>query len=171
MKIRLLDPSRHWRLSYCLIGLLPAIVMTPQVLAASTTTVQDVVYRADGQPASGPLVISWPAFTTAESGVRSPVPDKGADSRLPTPHPFPDAPQSQQAGIFFPSADAKPLFDRLADCKAMESQLSACQQNYADMKKERDLAVKARQGSFWQRAKQIGIGIAIGGFIGYAAHK
>lgn len=61
-------------------------------------------------------------------------------------------PQSQQAGIFFPPADAKSLFDRLADCKAMESQLSACQQNYLDMKKERDLAAKAHRGSFWQRA-------------------
>ena len=53
----------------------------------------------------------------------------------------------------------------------MDSQLSACQQNYLDMKQERDLAVKARRGSFWQRAKQIGIGIAIGGAIGYAAHR
>jgi len=39
------------------------------------------------------------------------------------------------------------------------------------MKKERDAAVKARNGSFWQQAKQIGIGIAIGGVIGYAAHR
>lgn len=53
----------------------------------------------------------------------------------------------------------------------MESQLSACQQNYLDMKKERDLAAKARRGSLWQRAKQITIGIAIGGVIGYAAHR
>jgi len=26
-------------------------------------------------------------------------------------------------------------------------------------------------GSFWQRAKQLGIGIAIGGALGYAAHR
>jgi len=47
MKIGLLDHSRQRRLFYCLIGLLLAIVMTPQVVAASTTTVQDVVYRAE----------------------------------------------------------------------------------------------------------------------------
>lgn len=29
------------------------------------TTVQDTVYRADGTPAQGTLLISWPAFTTA----------------------------------------------------------------------------------------------------------
>ena len=30
------------------------------------TTVSDVVYRADGSPAAGTLLISWPAFTTAD---------------------------------------------------------------------------------------------------------
>ena len=29
------------------------------------TTVSDTVYRADGAPAGGTLLISWPAFTTA----------------------------------------------------------------------------------------------------------
>jgi hypothetical protein len=32
----------------------------------STTTVQDVVYRADGTPAQGTLLITWPAFTTTD---------------------------------------------------------------------------------------------------------
>ena len=31
----------------------------------STTTVQGTVYLANGEPASGTLVVSWPAFTTA----------------------------------------------------------------------------------------------------------
>lgn len=31
----------------------------------ATTTIQDTVYRADGTPASGTVVVSWPAFTTA----------------------------------------------------------------------------------------------------------
>jgi len=38
--------------------------MARQAGAANTTTVQDVVYRADGTPATGTLVISWPAFGT-----------------------------------------------------------------------------------------------------------
>jgi preprotein translocase subunit Sss1 len=97
--------------------------------------------------------------------------DQRQTTKDPSPQALPEAPTPQQTGLWFPPADVKPLFDRLADCKAMESQLSACRQNYLDMKNERDLAVKARRGSFWQRAKQIGIGIAIGGAIGYAAHK
>ena len=33
----------------------------------TTTTVQGTVYRADGTPAGGTLLISWPAFTTAQN--------------------------------------------------------------------------------------------------------
>ena len=66
MKIRLLDPSRHRRLFYCLIALVLALALAPPA-KAGTTTVQDVVYRADGTPASGTLVISWPAFATADN--------------------------------------------------------------------------------------------------------
>jgi hypothetical protein len=35
--------------------------------APATTRVSDMVYRADGTPASGTVLISWPAFTTADS--------------------------------------------------------------------------------------------------------
>ena len=31
----------------------------------ATTTVQGVVYRADGTAATGTLIVSWPAFSTA----------------------------------------------------------------------------------------------------------
>ncbi len=37
-----------------------------QAQAVSTTTVQGTVYLANGQPGAGTLVVSWPAFTTAE---------------------------------------------------------------------------------------------------------
>ncbi len=33
----------------------------------ATTTISDVLYRADGSPARGTLLISWPAFTTADN--------------------------------------------------------------------------------------------------------
>jgi len=33
--------------------------------ATSKTAIVDVLYRADGTPAQGTLLISWPAFTTA----------------------------------------------------------------------------------------------------------
>lgn len=46
--------------------LLPVLVAS--VVAGQTppkTTISDVVYRADGTPAGGTLLISWPEFTTA----------------------------------------------------------------------------------------------------------
>ena len=54
-----------------LVGLVLAIVLGllgGSVVAraqVSTTTVQDVVYRADGTPAGGVVLVSWGAFTTA----------------------------------------------------------------------------------------------------------
>jgi len=43
------------------------VLLVPGGLAQTVpmTTVQDTVYRADGTPAQGTLLISWPAFTTA----------------------------------------------------------------------------------------------------------
>jgi hypothetical protein len=35
--------------------------------APATTRVADTVFRADGTPASGTLLISWPAFTTSDA--------------------------------------------------------------------------------------------------------
>ncbi len=45
-----------------LIALLTCVGAVAQV---ATTTVQDTVYRADGTPASGTVIVSWPTFTTA----------------------------------------------------------------------------------------------------------
>jgi trimeric autotransporter adhesin len=48
---------------FLLLALLAAVAVWAQ--APPLTTVQDTVYRADGTPAQGTLLISWPAFTTA----------------------------------------------------------------------------------------------------------
>ncbi len=39
--------------------------MGAKAQSPATTTIQDTVYRADGEPAEGTLAISWPPFTTA----------------------------------------------------------------------------------------------------------
>lgn len=58
------------------------------------------------------------------------------------------------SGLYFPPQDIKPLFDRLADCKAMEAHLGTCQANFKDMTAERDAYKKAaRGGGFWVRLK------------------
>jgi trimeric autotransporter adhesin len=49
------------RLFYCLI----VVAASAAAQSAPTTTVQDTVYRADGTPAGGTLLISWSEFTTS----------------------------------------------------------------------------------------------------------
>ncbi len=64
-----------------------AVAVLPQRIAGqvSTTTVQGTVYRADGTPASGTLLLSWSAFTTplnqavAAGNLNAPI---GADGFL-----------------------------------------------------------------------------------------
>jgi hypothetical protein len=49
--------------------LLPALVaLAVSAQTLPTTTINDTVYRADGTPAGGTLLISWPEFTTAAQG-------------------------------------------------------------------------------------------------------
>jgi hypothetical protein len=46
--------------------MLSVLVAEAWAQGPATTTVSDMVYRADGNPAGGTLLISWPAFTTAD---------------------------------------------------------------------------------------------------------
>ncbi len=54
------------RLFSCLISLLLAVGVS-RGADPGKTLVSDVVYRADGTPAAGTLLITWPAFTTADN--------------------------------------------------------------------------------------------------------
>ena len=49
---------------FCLLGFL-VLSLSGWSQTPETTTINDVVYRADGSLAGGTLLISWPAFTTA----------------------------------------------------------------------------------------------------------
>src|SRR5690349_7512034 len=46
--------------------MLLAALVGSAMAAPTTTRVADTVYRADGTPATGVLLISWPAFSTAD---------------------------------------------------------------------------------------------------------
>jgi hypothetical protein len=48
-------------------GLMQTALVAMAEVAPATTHLSDTVYRADGTPASGTVLISWPAFTTADS--------------------------------------------------------------------------------------------------------
>jgi len=77
-----------------------------------------------------------------------------------------------------PSADLKPLFDFVQDCRACQAKLAAAQQDAQDqhtkndaLTKERDAAVKAAKGgSVWTRTVRAVKWVAIGFVAGYLAH-
>ncbi|MGA2989521.1 MAG: hypothetical protein ABSD88_03520 [Candidatus Korobacteraceae bacterium] len=55
------------RLFFCWFMLATLLAGTvPAQTVTSKTLIQDVLYHADGTPAKGTLLISWPAFTTAD---------------------------------------------------------------------------------------------------------
>ena len=60
---RLRGAGRWLGLGVCLLGM--AMGSAANAQAVSTTTVQGTVYLANGQAGTGTLVVSWPAFTTA----------------------------------------------------------------------------------------------------------
>ncbi|WP_161557453.1 glycosyl hydrolase family 28-related protein [Acidisarcina polymorpha] len=53
-------------LQISLTAILPlAMGLVATAQAPATTAIHDVIYRADGSPAAGTLIVSWPGFTTA----------------------------------------------------------------------------------------------------------
>jgi len=62
----MLDARRPYGWLFLLLAGLVAVLVSAQTLP--TTMISDTVYRADGSPAGGTLLISWPEFTTAASG-------------------------------------------------------------------------------------------------------
>ena len=60
----MLDHCRRKRRLFCLL-LCVLAGLASQAQSPATTTISDTVYRADGTPAAGTLLISWPTFSTA----------------------------------------------------------------------------------------------------------
>lgn len=56
--------SARWSATYLFLFLLVVLPLAA-IAQVATTTVQGTVYEASGQAASGTMLISWPAFTTA----------------------------------------------------------------------------------------------------------
>jgi hypothetical protein len=100
-----------------------------------------------------------------KSGTPSP---SGSDSSTAAP----PAPVAQ-----IPTADLKPLFDFVQDCRACKVQLDAARADLKDeqsksaaLARERDAAVKAvKGGGIWTRLKRNAKWLAIGAVIGAAA--
>jgi len=60
----MLQSSRRWRLF--LLALCAVLAVRVLAQSPALTTVSDTVFRADGTPATGVLLISWPPFTTSD---------------------------------------------------------------------------------------------------------
>jgi hypothetical protein len=85
---------------------------------------------------------------------------------------LPDAPSAQ-----IPTADLKPLYDYVQNCRACQAQLAAAKQDSADnvtklaaLTRERDAALTAAKGgTFWQRLRRNALWFALGAGAGAAA--
>ena len=64
---RMREAASMLRASLGLMAIAMAVLPLRVTAQISTTTVQGTVYRADGTPASGTLLVSWPAFTTPQN--------------------------------------------------------------------------------------------------------
>lgn len=138
------------------LGLPTPLTLQPQTPASANVGAGlQLALRNDG---SGPTQVSPPR--------QSPSPDQ-----------LPNAPAVQ-----IPTADLKPLYDYILDCKACQAKLAATQADLADEKaktatltKSRDAAIKAAKGgSILQRtaraAKWFAIGAAAGAIAAKAHH-
>jgi len=68
MRSRYCEERSKWRSVLAALTMALALGLAMRAAAQlSTTTVQGTIYRADGSPASGTLLVSWPAFTTAQN--------------------------------------------------------------------------------------------------------
>ena len=68
MRSRYCEKRSMWRSVLAALTLALAFGVAMRAPAQlSTTTVQGTIYRADGTPASGTLLVSWPAFTTPQN--------------------------------------------------------------------------------------------------------
>jgi hypothetical protein len=124
-------------------------------------------------PLPQPIELAPPP--TAAAGQGSSLPGKSGASSASGSDSSAAAPAAPVAQI--PTADLKPLFDFVQDCRACKVQLDAARADLSDEKsksaalaRERDAAVKAvKGGGFWTRLKRNAKWLAIGAVIGAAA--
>jgi hypothetical protein len=78
-----------------------------------------------------------------------------------------------------PTADLKPLYNYIQDCRACQTKLAAANQNAADdakkiaaLTQERNAAITAAKGgTFWRRLQRNATWLAAGAVLGYATSR
>jgi hypothetical protein len=143
-----------------------------------TVTPQQIVVKipeyVPGLPEAPQLRTVEPSNVRSSSGTENKEDSKPFEATSNNISKLPNAPSSY--GLYFPPADVKPLFDRLADCKGCEVKLDTAMKENKLLLARAESAEKAmRGGGFWSRlksnAKWLGIGLATGAAAGYVASK
>ncbi len=113
------------------------------------------------------------ASAQAPSLPASPQDSSHGNSAHQSPHP-PDAPVPSAQ---IPTADLKPLYDYVQDCRSCQAQLATAKLNASDnaaklaaITRERDAALTAAKGgTFWRRLRRNALWFAVGAAAGATA--
>jgi type II secretory pathway pseudopilin PulG len=110
----------------------------------------------------------------AAAGLPAPVHLEPAPTPPPAGTPVPEP----AAQLVVPAEDVAPLWNFVADCRADRLRLETCQRQLEDadrtaaaLRTERDAALRAVRGSFWQRAGRAVKWMAIGAVVGALAAR
>jgi hypothetical protein len=157
---------------------LDATLAEIEKLKSATQTPQQIVSAL-------PQYIPLPqpiTFATAQQGTdasmgtaaQSPLhePPGASSNTASAPSSLPSAPAAQ-----IPTADLKPLYDYIQDCRACQAQLAAAKQTASDdtskitaLTTERDAALTAAKGgTVWRRFRRNALWFAAGAALGTAA--
>jgi hypothetical protein len=149
---------------------------------------QPMTLGPDAAPARGSKSPTYPTSTnqggtdatTQTVRLQSDV----GETEMPTSHVVPtdtisSAPIVGAANVQLPSADLKPLFDYVQDCRACQAEITAARQDGADdsaklaaVTRERDTALEAAKGgSVWRRLRNDLEWLAAGALSGYVAGR
>jgi len=153
--------------------------------ASGDNPCRDAAYSAT--PPGGAAHVECGGLPAAEAGLPPLSSAEHAPQQQNSPPGASDAPcdpagncsaqNSNAPAAQIPSADLKPLFDYVQNCRACQAQLAAAQKNSADdaakisaLTRERDAAITASKGgSFLRRLRRNALWFAIGAAAGYAA--
>jgi len=167
---------------------LPKYLALPTPITLATPAPSSAVQHRTKAPATNRQGIAFHRGSPSDS---SSIPSPSSDSHaaLPfntSPPNLPSAPSPTGASAppaEIPSADLKPLYDYVQDCRACQARLAAATQNAADdaskiaaLSRERDAAVtSSKGGSFWRQLRRnalwLAVGAGAGAALGYAAHR
>jgi hypothetical protein len=158
---------------------LPKFLPLPQPITLNSPQDSSPAAQQGTAPSgTAPCVAQHGCASRESSSTASSAPEGSNGLQSPTPavqaaqQDLPDAPSAQ-----IPSADLKPLFDYVQDCRACQAQLAAAKLNSADdatklaaVTRERDAALTAAKGgTFWQRLRRNALWFAVGAGAGAVA--